>query len=1141
MGIPKRILNLTILALVLLVLICVTALINAGGSTTTFLPSVWVSSLRQSEGLPQPTIPRKFVADSIILDESHSISYVVSTSYQKNPFQLRPVLHKLVSNQNNNKFSSSILPTLLEETRKNINNQEWINSHWFHEQVSRIWLEEENAFFVVHQLVYKAGSSELLDRKLQKPTLSVLYAVFETETMEIKSGFQWKGRRYPEFIPIDIGAAEKVKTDEEKTAADKEKEKDELKEIKTVGPINPKVIPFKTDEGVIQPLIVFTLETKEGSRIHWMTTGETRHWTKPKAFKLSNVENPKYESWAPFADIKGTLDALVDDAVHFVYGAGTNAIIKCQLWNSECAITQQDSSDPNKIIEEFSNGSPLVSIGSQLKLASETIEDVWIGFIGITMNKCGCGQRMDRPAFVVYQKEKGSGPRLVQLSQALDFLLPVSGWDHLAKVKEACLKVSSMKISSISVEKDGNLNVQATTSEAISFDLTIQKLIREISKGLSFDGKYTPPSTSLSLEHSKSYCLAYGKKHSSFISSFIDDKEENQKTTTPSTSEDSDDLAFEYVDTPDDDISTVELLKKGKKLVLYPSYIEKPLDHYLEHFGMLDQNKKEIAQLAKSKVKHPNPFTDFRYKNLELSIYSAFTDLKQSPKREACSKIRQDIPIKVSDGVDMTMQASRYILRYINNDPALDPEQLAYFHEYSDHFKDKIEEMKKNPKIIDKHWMRFAGASVFIEEYGVYLMASRIIYTKNKRDSPLFSLTFIEVYDENWEELNVEMVVPATDDNSIGFRKFNYPGFVRIASYNNANVDTIKNYGPEDPRILLRNNHLGHEEPVIVFNQRQRDMVKNDGDKVNLKEHRSFFMCLPWEVQEGKSEVDPLSFKETRTTYTKTIELKIFDDQAQKFLEKRDAEKNWTPFFSMDDRKLNNGVDTSIYFVYLWENIQILKCEIPTGSGTGSTVCKSVFWNKPTKKESTFLRGGTQLISLSSIVKELPEEFEKVNHEVWLGFGRSHMSHCGCGSAMYRPQLLVLAKDLTDHKYQVTHVSSFASFDLEMIPWADKMCGEGASVFIPNGIAKWHSQVVNDRLDDVLTLFYSMADKTIGRVNIRGVINELHKLGAFRLPAEVDTLDDSGTTDFFKVTSQVKCASHQSWDFCAKFGQLFTS
>lgn len=1121
LGVPKRVVNLVILAFVLLVLLGATSLMYMGENMASLLPEGWGNTLRQSD-LSQPSPFKKVIADSVLLDQSHSISYVLSTSYQMKTLDISHALRKLLSTE---RLPATYSP-LLEDTRHNIDNEEWIKAHWFHALNSRVWFEQENMYFVVHQLTYKPGSGDLVDRKLQEPALSVLYALFESDDMVPKSDFLWRGHQYPTIIPIDIKQMNKDGENDKKAA-----------KPKTVGPLEPKIIPFTTDEGAIRPLLVFTLETSEGPRIHWMTTGETRQWTLPKPFKLNNVEKPKYKSWAPFGDSKGALEALIDDAVHFVYTAGTNAIIKCQLWNSECAFIDKDAAKDAKEVSEFSNGSPLYSIYSHLEQKLDQFEDIWIGFVDITMNNCGCGQRMDRPGLVVYVKEKDKGIKLAQLSQALDFSVPISGWDHLDKEKEACFKVSSMRISSAIVEK-GSLRAQVTTSGAISFDLIINDLITEINKGLSFEEKYTPPSISLALERSKAYCQTYAKKHTSILSYFYDDDNETTFTETEDGGLNDNDIE-DNSDDVSNEVFTAGTLKGGKKLVLYPAYINNPMDHYLKYFGVFDNTKEEMMQLSKSIVKHPNSFTDFRYKDHQISVYSAFVDLHKNPTREVCKTIRTDIPLQVSDGIDMTFPASKFISKYIHNDPSLSAEQLAYFHEFDELMKDKIEDMKASNDVIDQHWFRFAGASVYLEEYGIYFVTTRIIYSKTKqREKPVFSMTHIEIYDRNWEELNVDMVVPATDDDTVGFRKFNYPGFVRVASYNNANVNSIKNYGPEDPRILLRKNHLGHEEPVIVFNQKQRDVVKNDGEKVNLKEHRSFFMCLPWEIQEGKSEVDPLSFKETRTTYTKTIELTIFDDLTQEFVSKKKTEKNWTPFFSMEEREKNNGVDKSIYFVYLWEYIQVLKCEIPTAQALGSTVCKSVFWNKPTDNHHAYLRGGTQLVSLSSILKDLPEGYEKVQHEVWLGFGRSHMGSCGCGVAMYRPQLTVLAKDFTEHKYQLTHVSSFASFDLEVVPWGEKLCQGGPNVFLPNGIAKWHSQVVNDRLDDVMTLLYSMSDRTIGRIKIRGLVNELYKIGAFKLTGEADALDNSGTTDFFKVTSQVQCASHQSWDFCADYGKL---
>ena len=122
----------------------------------------------------------------------------------------------------------------------------------------------------------------------------------------------------------------------------------------------------------------------------------------------------------------------------------------------------------------------------------------------------------------------------------------------------------------------------------------------------------------------------------------------------------------------------------------------------------------------------------------------------------------------------------------------------------------------------EKHWFQLISSSVWLEQYGVHLMISRVIYTKTgNKVQPVISLSYVQAFDRNWTELkNVTLVVP--DSGKAKFKTVSYPSFIPIPVYHNVNQQRGKFYGVEDPRIMLVKNKEGYEEPLIVYNSFNR-------------------------------------------------------------------------------------------------------------------------------------------------------------------------------------------------------------------------------------------------------------------------------------------------------------------------------
>ncbi|CAK9440030.1 uncharacterized protein LODBEIA_P41300 [Lodderomyces beijingensis] len=134
------------------------------------------------------------------------------------------------------------------------------------------------------------------------------------------------------------------------------------------------------------------------------------------------------------------------------------------------------------------------------------------------------------------------------------------------------------------------------------------------------------------------------------------------------------------------------------------------------------------------------------------------------------------------------------------------------------------------------HFFKFAGASVWLEAYGVHLMVSRVMFSRlgRKWESPI-SLLYAQIYDANWEEItNIELAVntmgPAGERS---WRNLKFPQFLPVPFYHNSLFLKQRWYGPEDPRMILVRNEMGQDEPLIVSNADHRnikDFVERKGN-----------------------------------------------------------------------------------------------------------------------------------------------------------------------------------------------------------------------------------------------------------------------------------------------------------------------
>lgn len=600
--------------------------------------------------------------------------------------------------------------------------------------------------------------------------------------------------------------------------------------------------------------------------------------------------------------------------------------------------------------------------------------------------------------------------------------------------------------------------------------------------------------------------------------------------------------------------------------IVFPQTFSDDLAQYIQKHKVYPMDRLQSTTLIKysptgtTAERLRSPLKASHFEPHDIDLFHSSSNIKLD-----LQKCEAKLHEKILVGVDKP-KGINVSLRTILTQLLKDLENNPYFQELSHFF---IEELALQIKynVVEHYWYRLAGSSVYLQDYGVHFMISRVLYSpKGARNQPIISLTYAQLFDENWNELtNTKLVVP-TNEN--GFRVMQFPSFLPIPFWFDVDNTEGKFYGPEDPRILLVRNPKGYEEPLVIFNAYHRKMTHFDDDAddhlvLKPSYYRSMFMCWPWQTQVGKENTDGLASDEFRNSvYSRVVELQI------KNVERRSKQKNWTPFVSNADRAVH-GYDTHVNFIYRWANLEVLKCDMSTG--------ECAFTYRLNNRLSTSarvgpLRGGTQLININGLIEAHTNADTKsiipANREIWLGFARAHLDKCGCGNVMYRPNLVILVKDVVGDKqmFRLSHVSSSISFDIPMIGWnlnEPKDLCYGTNVLIPNGISSWVMSLVGEKdgkftADDDLTLSLSISDFTVHKINVKGILNLIFAMdhdSLFLKPGDADqnTPDlrrlllpnPKIVNDPLKVNSQwlvgfnndnVACAMLASSEFCAAYG-----
>lgn len=568
--------------------------------------------------------------------------------------------------------------------------------------------------------------------------------------------------------------------------------------------------------------------------------------------------------------------------------------------------------------------------------------------------------------------------------------------------------------------------------------------------------------------------------------------------------------------------------------------------HDADEEGAADRSEELSGHLADQTAFHEH----------EFKIFNPYPNIKGDSKK--CSNIENTLNVEVSEPISMQASLEEVVQNFVKRNS-------EYYQELSPFFQKEVAKQLEE-HTVDKYWFRLAGSSVWLEQYGVHFMVSRVLYSpRGVRNQPILSLSYIQIFNDKWEELkDVELIVP-TNNPDVGnqlpkdkdlWASIRYPDFLPIPIFHNVNKQDDRYYGPEDPRTILVKNAKGYEEPLIIFNEFHRKSIKRtwyeDQSELTLqiRLYRSMFMGWPWQFQRGKANVDGLPNRQfDDRLYTRVVELRRNNVPRMK------TQKNWTPFISSHDRKIYHH-DKYIYFVYMWSNLEVLKCDLSDISSMTAHCEFDYRLNKnlPDDQPVGLLRGGTQLININELIANQKHKFPHLDpilqkfsdsRDIWIGFARAHLKNCGCGQDIYRPNLVIITKD--GDKYKISHITSFVSLDIPMVGWdlgkPNDVCVDGQpNVLIPNGISSWSFKKSEDNdhalgVTDYLTLSFSLSDYTVDIIHIKGLLSELFNLD--NKPAysnhklfEPLSLGSVGFND-----DNVNCALQGSTLFCKEYGE----
>lgn len=368
-----------------------------------------------------------------------------------------------------------------------------------------------------------------------------------------------------------------------------------------------------------------------------------------------------------------------------------------------------------------------------------------------------------------------------------------------------------------------------------------------------------------------------------------------------------------------------------------------------------------------------------------------------------------------------------------------------------------------NPEVsaqamVDKMWHHMSGSSVWLPDFNVFILFTRIPFGENIY-WPTISFLRGRIFDEDWNQL---------DDYKLhwGNRTYTFP---LVFDVDIPHTPDGSCFGPEDPRVILEEGIEG-AEPVVLFNMA--------GPVTEWK--RSMYLYRP--------------FSNVLTLLTIGL------------LARPDMEKNWQPFFVPQYSDADSNVripNEYIHFIYKNKPLRILRCHLQYGACEfifEQTVPQDLFYSR--REDMGDLRGGSNFID---VPLELPQQIRQ-RVDAWAAFPRTHIN-TDCGPALYRPELFIMIR--VDGLFYLSFASESLDFGNAILEYGpdDDRCAKG-KILIPMSISRWdtHAHVLDmatyspDRgsvityrtseknKTDVMTATFSVDDTSVQVARISGLL-----------------------------------------------------
>lgn len=604
--------------------------------------------------------------------------------------------------------------------------------------------------------------------------------------------------------------------------------------------------------------------------------------------------------------------------------------------------------------------------------------------------------------------------------------------------------------------------------------------------------------------------------------------------------------------------------------MIFPRYLSQDDIKKIKHNPVLSAREYSRAKLVRAADSSAAPRKAQFEDDSEHPVRIFQSDHLINMELGKCALIETNLTdVDVSKKITMETPLKDIVLQIIE---AIDGEYDSYINEMAPYFNFQIR-IQYAFDVCDKHWFRMAGSSVWLQDYGVHMMVSRLAYSPDgSRNNPKLSFVYTELFDALWQPVKLSLVVPTNGGHTRksfqhkekNFTVVNYPAILPVP-FHHIYDDESKYLGPEDARVILVKNANGFEEPMLVYNcvHQKLEFVDDDEDYIlkQMKRYRSMWVSWPWQYQEGKGKIDGIvNQRFVNNWYNRVKELLIKNVPRDK------NQKNWTPMIS-ESLRSTHGYDREILFVFRWANLLILKCDLYSDARCGFV--HRMNDRLVTSSRVGPFRGGTQLININELLRQnegekMVEQMIPHGREIWVGFARAHLYMCGCGRDLYRPNLVVMVKDTVGSKgleqkeiFKLSHVSSFLSLNVDIIPWNAlrpyQLC-KGTNALIPNGISKWNVKVRKNNegiyeVDDEVILSISVSDSTIDLIHMRGLLKALlndpqsslfvtsNKDGEVqntpRIPQSMN--DDLATYGF--NNDNLVCAMQAAEQFCMEYGR----